>query len=86
MKFNIGSDVVQHSYVNNTIMLQKLDHILHIIFVLFIYNLISYLFMVLFGSYRKLLIVKLLINIIIILILIYKMYSAIISLNTHFIV
>jgi hypothetical protein len=72
-----------HSYTNNTILLQKLDYILHIIFALFIYNLMSYLFVVLIGSYRKILIVKLLVNIILIMILIYKIYSLIVDVNTQ---
>jgi len=69
------SNMCSHRYKQNTLIIHSLDHILHIMFALFIYNLISYLCVVLFGGLNwKILILKININIISMMILIYKIY------------
>ena len=73
-----------HRYKHTTLMIQALDHILHIMFGLFIYNLLSYLCVVLFGGLNwKILILKININIIIMMILIYKIYYIIMYENKN---
>ena len=75
---------MSHMYKHNTHTIQSLDHILHIMFGLFIYNLLSYLCIVLFGGLNwKILILKININIIIIMILIYKIYYIIMYENKN---
>jgi len=91
MNFNINTDMMRshliinkcyeinnyHSYTANKIMMEKLDYILHIIFALFVYNMIFYIGVILFGLHWKVALFKVFVNIIIIMILIYKMYSLI---------
>lgn len=75
---DISLHMCLHRYKHNTYIIQSLDHILHIMFVLFIYNLLSYLCVVLLGGLNwKMLIIKININIIMMMILMYKIYSLI---------
>ena len=73
-----------HRYKHNTLIIHSLNHILHIMFGLFIYNLLSYLCVVLFGGLNwKILIIKININILMLMILIYKIYYIIMYENKN---
>jgi len=79
-----NTNEMSHMYKHNAHMIQSLDHILHIMFGLFIYNLLSYLCVVLFGGLNwKILILKININIMTMMILIYKIYYIIMYENKN---
>ena len=72
-----------HRNHNNILILEKLDNILHIMFGLFIYNLLFYLSLTLVGLHWKITMVKIIVNIIMLMILIYKIYCLIFDIYAH---